>query len=176
MEDITSFSIPYNYVLCSAIIAWAGAQLCKTLINWIMYGKFDKERLFGAGGMPSSHSATVCSLAIAVGRCAGISSIEFAISIVLAAIVMYDATGVRRSSGEHAKILNRVIETLDLPKPKQAEIKRKLHIFNRASDSFDETEDDEEMKKLKEKLGHTPLEALGGALFGIVVALLVPMA
>ncbi len=177
MSEITSFSIPYNYVLCCSLVAWACAQLGKVLLNWIMTGRFDRERLFGAGGMPSAHSAMVCSLTIAVGKTAGVSSLEFAISFIVAAIVMYDAIGVRRSSGEQAKLLNRVVETLDLPELKQVEIKKKIRMFSRTSDAFEDSEEeDEEVKKLKEKLGHTPLEVLGGAVLGIIIALLIPVA
>ena len=90
---------------------------------------------------------------------------------------MYDAIGVRRSSGEQAKLLNRVVETLDLPELKQVEIKKKIRMFSRTSDAFEDLEEeDEEVKKLKEKLGHTPLEVLGGAVLGIIIALLIPVA
>lgn len=168
--------VSYNYVLFCALAAWACAQICKTIIILIKEKKFNKERLFGAGGMPSAHSATVCALTISVSRASGVGSVEFAICVVLAAITMYDAMGVRRSSGEQAKVLNKIVELLDLPELKRKEIKKKLSLFSKASESFDDTEEnDEEIDKLKEKLGHTPLEVLGGALLGITIALLLPM-
>lgn len=165
----------YNYCLICAFVSWIVAQVLKTLFVLIWERRFDAERLFGAGGMPSAHSATVCALTIAVSRECGVGSPMFAISSVLAIVVMYDATGVRRSSGEQAKVINRMVDVLDIPDIKQKEIKSKLNIFSRDLDNFEYIEDDdEEAKKLKEQLGHTPLEVLGGALIGIVIALIVP--
>ena len=97
----------WNYILSVALTSWLVAQVLKTIINFIMIGKFDIERMWGAGGMPSAHSATVCSMTIACGRYVGVHSPTFAIALVLAAIVMYDAMGVRRETGEQAKVLNR---------------------------------------------------------------------
>ena len=91
----------HNYVLNVAIVSWVSAQIRK---------KFEPERLVGAGGMPSAHSATVCGLMIAISRQSGFASPEFAIAFVLAAVVMYDAMGVRRAAGEQAKVLNKMIE------------------------------------------------------------------
>ena len=99
----------WNYILSVALTSWLVAQVLKTIINFIMIGKFDIERMWGAGGMPSAHSATVCSMTIACGRYVGVHSPTFAIALVLAAIVMYDAMGVRRETGEQAKVLNRMI-------------------------------------------------------------------
>ena len=173
--DVLGKFFSYNYCLICAFVSWIVAQVLKTLFVLILEKRFDSERLFGSGGMPSAHSATVCALTIAVSRECGISSPMFAISSVLAIVVMYDATGVRRSSGEQAKVINRMVDVLDIPEIKQREIKKKLNIFNKNLDNFEDLEDyDEEMKKLKEKLGHTPLEVLGGALVGIVIALIVP--
>lgn len=172
MED---FWDSYNYALICALAAWICAQVGKTLLVLITEKRFDKERLFGAGGMPSAHSATVCALTVAIARLMGISSPEFAICVVLAGVVMYDAMGVRRSSGDQAKLINKIVEIIDLPELKRVEIKRKLHLFGKQSDMFDDPEEeDEDIRKLKEKLGHTPLEVLGGALLGIVIALLIP--
>ncbi len=174
--DYQAATLPYNYVLLCALVAWACAQAAKVLLILLTEHRFDKERLFGAGGMPSSHSATVCALALAVCRVCGLGSAEFAIAVVLAAVVMYDATGVRRSSGEQAKLLNRMVDLLDLPELKQKEISKKLHMFSKTSELFEDAEEeDEEIKRLKEKLGHTPMEVLGGALLGIVVSLLIPV-
>lgn len=174
-SEIFFMPMPFNYVLWCSLVAWACAQILKTLIVLIRDKHFDKERLIGSGGMPSAHSATVCALAISISRVCGVGSPEFAIGVVLAAIVMYDAMGVRRSSGEQAKRLNKIIELLDIPELKQKEIKRKLHMFGKMSEMFeDEEEEDREIVKLKEQLGHTPMEVLGGALLGIIVALVFP--
>lgn len=142
-----------NYILSVALISWLCAQICKTALNYFMNGKFDAERLYGAGGMPSSHSALVCSLFIATAKKTGISSTEFAFAFILAAIVMYDAMGVRRSAGDHAKLLNRLLDEW-LPEDDSTPV---------------------QMKKLKEKLGHTPFEVLSGALLGILIAILIPV-
>ena len=139
----------HNYVLISALTAWLAAQVLKTLFYLIRFKKINLERLVGSGGMPSSHTAIVCSLSTAVARTSGVSSPLFAVSIILAFIVMYDAAGVRRAAGEQAKILNRLIE----------------HNY----DFF------EAQKALKELLGHTPLEVFAGAVLGIIVSFLMPV-
>ena len=97
--------------------------------------------------MPSSHTAMVVSATIATARVEGLGSAAFAIALVVACIVMYDATGVRRQAGEHAKQLNKI---------------------NRDNDDDNDSFEDE---LLKEKLGHTPLEVLGGSLLGIIVSI-----
>ena len=113
--------------------------------------------MFGAGGMPRAHSALVCSMTIATARKFGVSSPFFAFAFILAAIVMYDAMGVRRAAGEQAKVLNRIV------------------------DDWMNEEDDEENplrengKRLKEKVGHTPFEVLSGALLGILMAMIFPV-
>lgn len=146
-----------NYVLITALIGWASAQVLKTVLASIAAGKFDWERLFGDGGMPSCHSACVCALALAVSRKMGFASPEFGIVFILAVIVINDAMGVRRAAGEHAKVLNKMIEK---------EQKTDIDYF---------TDDEEDPKELKEFLGHTPLEVLCGALLGIIVAMIVPV-
>lgn len=88
-----------NYYINVAITAWFLAQLSKTLLTLILKKKFVMERMIGAGGMPSSHTALVCSLTIAMARKTGVSSAEFALALALACIVMYDAMGVRRAAG-----------------------------------------------------------------------------
>lgn len=88
-----------NYILTVSLFAWTVAQLLKTVINTVLCGKFQAERLWGAGGMPSSHSALVCALAVSTAKSEGMASPIFAVALVLAAIVMYDATGVRRAGG-----------------------------------------------------------------------------
>ena len=99
-----------NYVLITALIGWGSAQVLKTVIAAITTGKFDWGRMVGDGGMPSCHSACVCALALAVSRKLGFASPEFGIAFILAVIVINDAMGVRRAAGEHAKVLNRMIE------------------------------------------------------------------
>lgn len=145
----------WNYLLAVSLTAWLVAQILKTIINFVLMGKLNVERMWGAGGMPSAHSATVCSLVIAAARFEGVHSTIFALSAILAVIVMYDAMGVRRETGEQAKILNRLLtDWLD------EESKRTPILGD---------------KKLKEMVGHTPFEVLGGAIVGIVVGLLIPV-
>ena len=140
-----------NYVLWVALTAWLTAQLLKVLFYAIKYRTLNLERLVGAGGMPSSHTSTVCGLATAIAKMYGLSSPYFAISLVLAAIVMYDATGVRRAAGEQAKLLNYLREHWeDLPE----ELKG---------------------KKLNEHLGHTLPQVIMGALLGMAIGLAGPM-
>lgn len=157
-----------NVILIIAVVSWVLAQLLKTLIYMIKTHKFSAERLTGSGGMPSAHSATVCSLAIATCRVCGICSAEFALAMVLAMVVMYDATGVRRAAGLHAKAINqlrRVVNELD------------EEFMDRFDDKIDDISenDEEDIKELKEYLGHTPLEVLCGALLGILVAMAFPI-
>ncbi len=140
-----------NYILSVALISWLAAQVAKTLINYFLSGKFEAERLWGAGGMPSAHSALVCSAFIASAKSQGVNSPIFAFAFILAAIVMYDAMGVRRETGEQAKVLNRMFSNMD------------------------ESLLGEGHKKLKEKVGHTPIEVLSGALLGILIAVLIPV-
>ena len=97
-----------NKVLLSAVSGWLIAQILKTLIHLFFTKKFVAERLVGSGGMPSSHSATVCALTTASGIKYGAGSFEFAVSFVLSMIVMYDAMNVRMETGKQAKLLNRV--------------------------------------------------------------------
>lgn len=162
----------YNYVLVTAVASWCAAQIIKTLLNLIQTRTFNPERLFGAGGMPSSHSSLVCSAAIAMCRRCGVGSPEFALTFIVAMVVMYDAMGVRRSAGLHAREINRInrlfalkgfgIPEEEKPKPD--------------SDSKGDVKKDEQKKKeLKEFLGHTPFEVLGGAILGILIAMIVPM-
>ena len=156
MERAMSF-LNGNYLLFVALISWLAAQVFKTILDFILTGSLDLERMFGAGGMPSAHSALVCSLTIACARKFGVSSPFFAFAFVLAAIVMYDAMGVRRAAGEQAKVLNRIVD-----------------------DWMSDEEDEENAlrqngKRLKEKVGHTPLEVLSGALLGILLAMIFPV-
>ena len=137
----------FNYILVSAVISWFLAQMLKFIITYVTTGKSVPERLVGSGGMPSSHTALVCSATIAAAKCEGTASPIFAVCFILACVVMYDAMNVRRQAGEHAKVINRMINDKESGK----------------EGGFDDV-------TLKEKLGHTPLEVLGGALLGISVA------
>ena len=139
-----------NRIFLSAACGWVVAQLLKTLIHMWFNRKFVAERLIGSGGMPSSHSATVCALSTAALISYGIGSFEFAISFIFAVIVMHDAMGVRRETGIQAKVLNELIEVFA------------------AMDSDMSPQD-----KLKEFVGHTPLQVLIGALLGITIAICV---
>ena len=137
-----------NRILVASFIAWAIAQLTKTIYELIRYRELRLNRLVSSGGMPSSHSALVMGLATATGRIAGFDSALFAISLVLAVIVMYDAAGVRRAVSIQARILNQMIDEAFQGKP------------------FAE-------KRLRELIGHTPTQVIVGGLLGIGVAFLV---
>lgn len=100
----------HNTVFMSAVTGWFAAQVIKTVIYTCITKSFDPERLVGSGGMPSSHSATVCALATAAGMQYGGSSFEFAIAAIVAIIVMYDARGVRRETGLQAQVINEMME------------------------------------------------------------------
>ncbi len=157
----------YNYVLFSALLSWCSAQVIKTLLNFLQTKTFNPERLFGAGGMPSSHSALVCSAALAVCRKCGFDSPLFAVMFILAMIVMYDAMGVRRSAGLHARELNQIKRIFAVRGIKLSE--------GAAADPGRKRKRQEKQDKdLKEYLGHTPFEVLGGALLGILIAMVMP--
>ena len=98
-----------NYVIDVGFLAWFAAQLLKTILAYIPSRRINWERMVGSGGMPSSHSALACAIAVGVAKKAGYAAPEFAIAIALAAIVMYDAMGVRRAAGEQAKVLNKIV-------------------------------------------------------------------
>lgn len=134
-----------NVVLMSALTAWFLAQVLKTITSYWKHRQFRAERLVGAGGMPSSHTSLVVALSSAVGFHDGISSPLFAVSAVLAGIVMYDAAGVRRAAGKQAKVINKLVQEM-----------RVEHTIKE--------------NRLKELLGHTPLEVLAGALLGFLIA------
>ena len=91
-----------NRVLLAALTGWFVAQVFKVILTFIIHKRWDFSRMFGSGGMPSSHSSFICALATSVGISRGFQSVEFAISVALALIVMYDAAGVRRSAGKQA--------------------------------------------------------------------------
>ncbi len=146
MNDFVYFWL--HSTLATTIIAWFVAQLLKVIIVLIQHKKFDVSRFIGSGGMPSSHTSTVTALATAIAFTDGTRSSTFAISVILALIVMYDAAGVRRAAGQQAKIINKIIED-----------------WGKAS--YSDTE-----KKLKELLGHTPKEVFAGAILGIAIGII----
>ncbi|MBP5250129.1 MAG: divergent PAP2 family protein [Lachnospiraceae bacterium] len=142
-----------NRVLIIAIIAWFVAQVLKTIINFIVNKEWKLERLVGSGGMPSSHSATVCSLATATAFAYGFGSFEFAIAAILAIIVMYDARGVRRETGKQAVVIKQITEYLEAIQQ------------GTLTPEFEE-------EKLKELVGHTPLQVGMGAILGTLIGIL----
>ncbi len=169
----------FNYTLAASLLSWLAAQILKTLLFFFHTGKIRFERMFGAGGMPSAHSAMVCSLVISIARVSGVGSPEFAIAVLFAIIVMYDATGVRRAAGEQAKRLNRLIAELRVRHLLNEDEDVKLEperLPEDQDDFFEGTDDPNDDKELKEFLGHTPMEVLGGALLGIIIAMLMPAA
>lgn len=135
-----------NQALLAGVIGSVIAQLIKFFTVLIRDRRIDVRTLVTTGGMPSSHTALVAGLATSVGLLEGFTSTIFDVSLVLAMVVMYDAAGVRRAAGKQARIINRIIFDLQ------------------HSLSFKESH-------LKELLGHTPLEVIGGAILGVLVAL-----
>ena len=136
-----------NSVLITALIGWFAAQVLKMILVWDKK-KFDFKRIIGSGGMPSSHSSFVMALTMSIGFTQGFDSVAFAISAVMSFVVMYDAAGVRRSAGQPAAILNKLVESV-------------------MNADFSKTE-----KRLKELLGHTPIEVFAGAILGVIIAII----
>lgn len=137
-----------NQALITALISWFIAQLIKVILTLITSKKFDFTRFVGSGGMPSSHSSFITALTTSIGFLKGFQTPEFAICACLALVVMYDAAGVRRSAGEQAKILNKIIAEW-------------------GHENIKDTG-----KKLKELLGHSPIEVIAGAILGIAVGII----
>lgn len=134
----------YLYV---PILMWFGIQTFKVIYDLVTTKKFNFKRILGAGGMPSSHSAVVTSLATLVGKNEGITSPIFAVAVIFAFVVMYDAAGVRRAAGKQAKLLNKLVETPGLSGVQVGE-------------------------KLVEVLGHTPTQVIVGAAIGVIAGLI----
>ncbi len=139
-----------NKLLIAAVLALVIAQFSKGIVALVTERRFDFRYIAGSGGMPSSHSAFVTALATSAGRVDGLNSPAFAISIVLAAIVMYDAAGVRRAVSVQARILNQMMED---------------YFHNKGI----------KQEKLRELVGHTPFQVFIGAILGFVVALLLTL-
>jgi uncharacterized protein len=135
-----------NHILIVALAACGISQGLKLIIDVIKNGKVSLRVLTTTGGMPSAHSAFVTSLATGVGQAKGWDSVEFAIATIFAIVVMYDAAGVRQAAGKQARILNQIVD----------ELFSENHHFNE--------------QRLKELLGHTPVQVIAGAILGIVFA------
>ena len=148
-----------NRVLIAGITGWASAQVIKAILYGILNKGFSFERLFGDGGMPSGHSATVSAMAMMSLLHYGIGSFEFAISTMLAIIVMHDAMGVRLETGKQAEIINELTA-----------------LFEEIADDFNNEETWEKKfkkvfseDKLKEYVGHTPIQVIAGCILGLLV-------
>lgn len=137
-----------NKYLVIPAFMWLSIQIFKVIYDLIKTKKFNFKRILGAGGMPSSHSAVVTSLATLIGKYEGVNTSIFALSVIFACVVMYDAAGVRRAAGKQATLLNKLVETKGLNGVQVQE-------------------------KLVEVLGHTPLQVFVGAVLGIAVGLIV---
>ncbi len=134
-----------NRIIWISLLAWFIAQFLKVILTIISVKKLDLTRFIGSGGMPSSHTALVVSLATSIGLQEGFNSPIFALSLVVALVVMYDAAGVRRAAGKQAAVLNEIVAEL-----------QSLHTIRE--------------EKLIELLGHTPVEVIAGAALGIIIS------
>lgn len=137
----------YNKYLYVPLIVWFCIQLFKVIYDLVTTKKFNFKRILGAGGMPSSHTAVVTTLATMIGKSEGVDTPIFAMAVIFALVVMYDAAGVRRAAGKQARLLNKIVETPGLSGV-------------------------EVQERLVEVLGHTPLQVLVGAIIGIAVGLI----
>ncbi|WP_066384792.1 MULTISPECIES: divergent PAP2 family protein [unclassified Anabaena] len=146
MQDIGE--ILDNRVLVVALVACFVAQALKLVIELVQHRKLNVRVLVTTGGMPSAHSALVTALAAGIGQTIGWASPDFALATVFAIIVMYDAAGVRQAAGKQARILNQMIDELFREKPD----------FNQ--------------DRLKELLGHTPVQVIAGSALGVTISLL----
>jgi acid phosphatase family membrane protein YuiD len=138
-----------NPFLITGVSSWLYAQVLKTIIFLIINKKLDMSRMFGDGGMPSGHSATVTSMAFLIGLVYGTGSVYFALSFILAVIVCHDATGVRRETEKQAFIITELVKAFEeLGEEKLPEV------------------------KLKQFVGHTPVQVMAGILLGILNAVI----
>ena len=140
-------AIVTNKYIYIPLLVWFFIQLFKVIWDLVETRKFNFKRILGAGGMPSSHSAVVTSLATMIGVSQGIDSPIFGLSVIFAFIVMYDAAGIRRAAGKQAKLLNKIVNTPGLSGVEVTE-------------------------RLQEVLGHTPTQVIVGAFIGIVVGII----
>lgn len=135
--------------LLAPLVAWGIAQVAKVTLTSVRQRRLNLRVLAETGGMPSSHSAIVMGLTAAIGKYAGVTSAAFAIALIFSFVVMYDAAGLRRAAGRQAEVLNRLVEDLVHMRGVQEE-------------------------RLRELLGHTPVEVLVGAVLGVAVGILLP--
>lgn len=138
-----------NLVLLLSALSWAAAQTLKVVVVLAWKRKLDMHYILSGGGMPSSHSATVCACAATTGLTTGFTSATFAVATVMAFIVMYDAANVRKETGEQAKILNYMMEHWNEMTSEE--------IFS---------------KELKELIGHTPIQVFAGAVLGVAIGVI----
>lgn len=144
--------IIHNEMFMGTLLAWFAAQLLKTLINWIENKKFDKERIFGCGGFPSSHSSTVSALATTVGINCGFGGYEFALAFAFGMIVIYDALNVRLETGKQSVVINHLLTAEEI------------------RDILLSADKDKRTKAiLKEYVGHTPTQIVAGIIIGVLV-------
>lgn len=146
MEELVK--IFNNKYIVTPMFLWLSIQTFKVIWDLITTKKFNFKRILGAGGMPSSHSAVVTSIATLIGRSQGFDSPIFALALIFAVVVMYDAAGVRRAAGKQAQLLNKIVNTPGLSGV-------------------------EVQEKLVEVLGHTPVQVFVGALLGVLVGIIV---
>lgn len=142
-----------NDLINVSVIAWVSAQLIKAVVDTVKHKQFDRHRLAGAGGMPSSHSAVTCAVLLTSYYLYGFNSSTFALAFVVALIVMYDATGVRWAAGLHARAINQLVEYL-----------------NNSEDQENKNALAELIPRLNESLGHRVIEVICGALLGFAIA------
>lgn len=141
MEELVQFKYLYT-----PFLLWFCIQLFKVIWDLVTTKQFNFKRIMGAGGMPSSHSAVVTSIATLIGKYEGITSPIFALAVVFSFVVMYDAAGIRRAAGKQARLLNKIVNTPGLTNLQVQE-------------------------KLVEVLGHTPMQVVVGAVIGIIAGL-----
>ena len=147
MSDTLMDFVTNKYIYVPVLL-WFFIQTFKVFCDLVTQKKFDFKRIMGAGGMPSSHTAIVVSLATMIGKYEGVDTAIFALSLIFSFVVMYDAAGVRRAAGKQAKLLNKIVETPGLSSV-------------------------EVQEKLVEVLGHTPIQVIVGAVIGVLVGIIV---
>lgn len=149
--------LTFNYLITIGVVSWIAAQAIKSLIFIFRNKRIDFKTLSGAGGMPSAHSALVCSVAVGTAHEYGLSSPYFSFAFTLAVIVMYDAMGVRHAAGEQAKAINSI----------QDYLKKHRYELPEGDEYFEHM-----LTGLNESLGHTPTEVIAGMALGILIAVL----
>ena len=138
----------HNPVLMAALMAWLVAIVAKAFVSLVAYHRLSVENFIGTGGMPSTHTSPVAAMMLIIGLRDGFQSVSFALGLVLLIVVMYDASGIRRAAGRHARAINMIFKSLvEFEQIKTAQL-----------------------IELRELLGHEPIEVFGGALIGILTA------